>query len=1157
MTEHSHSSTPMSNAPAREEYSSAVLKELRHKLTTLNLGSAKVFNPFGLANPSTRSSDTSSPNKTVSSDDFPDQRALENFVKTTTKLCRPFQMSFYGVLLSQVMILMIILTTAFLSSTLPPPYLLYPSLLLSLISSIFIYNSRHHSHLWKSHYFNICLYALNFLLIVLLVGILSCCKGVSLVMRLGVFRTVMSIPIMTSYSLLGPSLLQIVGDCGLAIITVVTTMKCNAIDEKITNRNALLQYLSTALFYAGGAVYYTLHHRSSVHTFQGISNLITLVVEKLLLQFRLNGFMSGDPNWWHKSSTIKTDPGEAVKQSSSFQDSSRLSSRRIIDPSEGKFKACSGDTSSVRPTRTVQESPMNYSSMASLTPNPLSSKNNTHIKEDETITVTTSDIDEVLKTVYFTKHSRFEAKLEDYHNPQNSKPFAEVQQAFVNSCNSFRFILTRMLIENPHIQLKIIWKELNSLILGEYDCSVVLTGLEIIQNLGQSPENPRSPHHTPPEICSFKTMSYWSQSENCRCYFSKMERSDTSNSNTKSKPADTQLVPETLRTFQKIDTLELSPMSSLGRTPKPTQSISPEIFNKSHRPSLFSIVSPVLAHESKENTPLSVIMEPICSREETSSMGSSGQGSQPSKAENSAKIEEMISVVVHDMRSPLMCITGNLELINFELRKSPSYPLLGPLIKASVNASALLESLVSDILDSARMARGIFKISEERMNLEDTILQCLETIELAAKARGNELKCEFSGDKLILSDNHRIKQVLLNILGNAVKFTQNGTITVTVTDNDLCKNICIRDTGQGISPENVKKLFEKYNSSRELSSNSKGIGLGLFISKSIIEALGPGTQIKVESKLGEGTAFSFDILKNINNHHSRRIALGSTPKLISGSLSFSGRKIKRIGGLRNQIGSPVTNQPEDVFSLTNQIAGESRKIIQCKMKWDLSWTSKKSSISVVPPPLEEQMHLSDSSNNNSPDRTSPTPNLSAAQRTPSMMATPGLQSISEATDTIEERTPLNNLDNREIKVLIIDDEIFLLEIMVEFFNCMEDELGIEIVKNTAGSLKDATALVDKNNYDVIIVDFNLPDGKGTSWIAQTVAKLRSESRHLPLFSISSGLNEVDVKKDLLLYPSEDCPLLSILTKPLSLKKFKLFFNLVIKTLNENYWSPKK
>lgn len=281
-----------------------------------------------------------------------------------------------------------------------------------------------------------------------------------------------------------------------------------------------------------------------------------------------------------------------------------------------------------------------------------------------------------------------------------------------------------------------------------------------------------------------------------------------------------------------------------------------------------------------------------------------------------------------------MCIQGNLELLDFEINKLPNYALMQPLVKSSITSAALLETLVSDILDAARIAKGIFKVEIEKVNLQQTIQECLDIIGLAASARQNTLKLliEPGSNNIIYSDKHRIKQVMLNFLSNSVKFTQGGEISVQVEEQIHTKRITIRDTGSGISKEVLPTLFEKFTSDRR-SKNSKGIGLGLFICKSIILTLGPKQEIHVFSEPGKGTSFSFQFYKDCR----KDIVSGKSPARRSQNEFLSGSQ-NTSRPTDSESTSSVNKSSVDIFTLSNLVTQQSRRLIQCKMKWDVTWT---------------------------------------------------------------------------------------------------------------------------------------------------------------------------------------------------------------------------
>ena len=243
------------------------------------------------------------------------------------------------------------------------------------------------------------------------------------------------------------------------------------------------------------------------------------------------------------------------------------------------------------------------------------------------------------------------------------------------------------------------------------------------------------------------------------------------------------------------------------------------------------------------------------------------------KLQEETTTDEKMSVVVHEMRSPLMCIQSNLEIIDYTVKNEPCYDYIRPLLKSAISACSLLEALVGDVLDSARISKGIFSVSKQTLNLKDLMLGCLEIMKIAAEARMNKLTMDYEGDEEIVSDPQRIKQVMLNFLSNSIKFTKAGEIKVSVSVAKDLIRVQVSDNGKGIQREILEKLFEKFNSNRQSEENTKGIGLGLFICKSLLSILGPPSSITVKSKVGQGTHFSFSLYNSVQAKEENSLPL--------------------------------------------------------------------------------------------------------------------------------------------------------------------------------------------------------------------------------------------------------------------------------------------
>jgi signal transduction histidine kinase len=167
-----------------------------------------------------------------------------------------------------------------------------------------------------------------------------------------------------------------------------------------------------------------------------------------------------------------------------------------------------------------------------------------------------------------------------------------------------------------------------------------------------------------------------------------------------------------------------------------------------------------------------------------------------------------------------------------------------------------LQRLSRDILDVSKIESSLLKLSKTSFELNDKIKTVLNDIEHGNDNEGNNNKILFEPKELItvFADRDRIYQVLTNLLNNALKFTKNGTITVNTSLNDTKEVIVtIIDTGIGIPPEIVPKLFSKF-----VTTSNQGTGLGLFISKGIIEAHGGRIWAENNSD-GVGARISFSL----------------------------------------------------------------------------------------------------------------------------------------------------------------------------------------------------------------------------------------------------------------------------------------------------------
>lgn len=220
--------------------------------------------------------------------------------------------------------------------------------------------------------------------------------------------------------------------------------------------------------------------------------------------------------------------------------------------------------------------------------------------------------------------------------------------------------------------------------------------------------------------------------------------------------------------------------------------------------------------------------------------------------------KEFINMAAHELRTPIQPILGLTDVLRDYISDSHQSKLLDVIMR---NAKRL-QRLSSEILDVSKIESSLLRLSKSSIDLNEKIKTVINDIENGYDD-GNKknVKILFQPNEpiTVYVDKDRIYQVLSNLLNNAIKFTENGTVTINIGVNYSSNNhdkeviVTITDTGTGISPEILPKLFSKF-----VTSSNHGTGLGLFISKGIIEAHG-GRIWAENNSSGIGTTFSFSL----------------------------------------------------------------------------------------------------------------------------------------------------------------------------------------------------------------------------------------------------------------------------------------------------------
>ena len=232
------------------------------------------------------------------------------------------------------------------------------------------------------------------------------------------------------------------------------------------------------------------------------------------------------------------------------------------------------------------------------------------------------------------------------------------------------------------------------------------------------------------------------------------------------------------------------------------------------------------------------------------------------EAANRSK-SEFLANMSHEIRTPLNGIIGFTDLL-MQTTLTPSQQKYMQTVHNSANT---LMDLINDILDFSKIEAGKLELNEERTDLIELCTQTVDIVKHQAHQKGLEMLLQISPDvkRFVQADSIRLRQILINLLGNAVKFTDHGEVALIVTasntiaqENEAEFKFEIRDTGIGIDPKNINKIFNAFDQ-EDVSTTRKygGSGLGLTISNRLLNLM--GSKLKVNSIQGTGSTFYFDL----------------------------------------------------------------------------------------------------------------------------------------------------------------------------------------------------------------------------------------------------------------------------------------------------------
>jgi PAS domain S-box-containing protein len=216
--------------------------------------------------------------------------------------------------------------------------------------------------------------------------------------------------------------------------------------------------------------------------------------------------------------------------------------------------------------------------------------------------------------------------------------------------------------------------------------------------------------------------------------------------------------------------------------------------------------------------------------------------------------DDFISIASHELKTPITSLKATLQILN-RMKEDPSASLLPKLIDQANKSTGKIVNLVDDLLHSSRTASGQLHLNKTSFFVVDLMFECSSHIQSTGK---HELIIKGDKQLKIFADEHRINQVVVNILGNAAKYAPDSKeIFLLVETLGDCIKVSVKDHGPGISQDKIPHLFNRYYRADDGGSQYSGLGLGLYISAEIVKR--HGGEIGVESELGEGTTFWFTL----------------------------------------------------------------------------------------------------------------------------------------------------------------------------------------------------------------------------------------------------------------------------------------------------------